>query len=144
MLARLQPLIASIRGSLSNLAPARGVVVLLVAGGVVAYAIHSNPPVRTVGHGEAGVRENRLTGETTQWRDGSVIMIPFLHEMRVYTIRDKTYRPANNSQATGPAPFQSLEGLSLGVDLSVRHAIDPARLRGVAGRRRRSATPTAA
>ncbi len=134
MLARLQPLIASIRGSLCSLAPARGVLILLAAGGAVAYAIYSNPPLRTVGHGEAGVRENRLTGETTQWRDGSVLVLPFVHELRVYSIRDKTYRPGNIAKATGPAPLQSLEGLSLGVDLSVRYAIDPARLREVAAK----------
>jgi regulator of protease activity HflC (stomatin/prohibitin superfamily) len=134
MLARLQPLVASIRDSFSKLAPARGLIVLVVAGGVAAYAIYQNPPVRTVGHGEAGVRENRLTGEITQWGDGSVLVLPFVHEMRVFSTRDRTYRPANMAKATGAAPLQSLEGLSLGVDLTVRYALDRARLREVAAK----------
>jgi regulator of protease activity HflC (stomatin/prohibitin superfamily) len=134
MLARLQPLVASIRESFSKLAPARGLAVLVVAGGIAAYTIYQHPPMRTVGHGEAGVRENRLTGEITQWSDGSVLVLPLVHEMRVFSIRDRTYRPANMAKATGSAPLQSLEGLSLGVDLSVRYALDRARLREVAAK----------
>jgi regulator of protease activity HflC (stomatin/prohibitin superfamily) len=134
MFARLQPLVASIRGSLSMLAPARGLISVAAAGGIAAYAIYANPPVRTVGHGEAGVRENRMTGEVTLWRDGSVLVVPFVHELRVYSLRDRGYRPANMAKANGAAPLQSLEGLSLGVDFSVRYALDPARLREVAAR----------
>ena len=134
MLARLQPLVASIRESFSRLAPVRGLAVVTVVGGIAAYAVYQHPPVRTVGHGEAGVRENRLTGEITQWSDGSVLVLPLVHEMRVFSIRDRTYRPVNMAKATGPAPLQSLEGLSLGVDLSVRYAIDRARLREVAAK----------
>jgi regulator of protease activity HflC (stomatin/prohibitin superfamily) len=134
MLARLQSLADSIRGSFSKLAPARGLAALAVAGGIVAYTIYQHPPMRTVGHGEAGVRENRLTGEITQWSDGSVLVLPLVHEMRVFSIRDRTYRPANMAKATGSAPLQSLEGLSLGVDLSVRYALDRARLREVAAK----------
>src|SRR5260221_12029431 len=134
MFARLQPVVAWIRVSRSGLAPARGLVVLLAACGVIAYGLYSHPPMRTVGHGEAGVRENRLTGEVTLWRDGSVLVVPFVHEMRVYSMRDRSYRPANIAKATGSAPLQSLEGLSIGVGPSVRYAIGPARLREVAGR----------
>jgi regulator of protease activity HflC (stomatin/prohibitin superfamily) len=134
MFARLQPLIASIRGSFSQFAPARGLVILVAAGGIAAYAIYANPPLRTVGHGEAGVRENHLTGEVTQWRDGSVLVVPFVHEMRVYSLRDRSYRPTNLTKANGAAPLQSLEGLSLGVDFAVRYALDPVRLREVAAK----------
>ncbi len=134
MLARLQPLVASIRESLSRLAPARGLAVVVIAGGIAAYAIYSHPPMQTVGRGEAGVRQNRLTGEITQWRDGSVLVVPFVHEMRVFSTRDRTYRPVQMAKASGPAPLQSLEGLSLGVDLSVRYALDPSLLREAAAR----------
>jgi regulator of protease activity HflC (stomatin/prohibitin superfamily) len=134
MLDRLQPLLASIREKLPRLAPARGLVILVAAAGLAVWAIHDHPPVRTVGQGEAGVRENRLTGEVTQWRDGSVLVVPFVHEMRVYSIRDRTYRPAKIARADGPSPLQSQEGLSLGVDLSVRYALDAARLRETARR----------
>jgi regulator of protease activity HflC (stomatin/prohibitin superfamily) len=38
------------------------------------------------------------------------------------------YRPTESASATGPAPFQSVEGLSIGIDLSVRWTVDRARL----------------
>ncbi len=61
-------------------------------------------------------------------------MIPGLHRIRVYSMRDQTYRPEQISRAEGPAPLQSLEGLSLGVDLAVRYALDPAKLRTVSAK----------
>ena len=63
--------------------------------------------------------------DVSEWRDGSVFVFPGLHQMRVYSMRDQTYRPEQVSRADGPAPLQSLEGLSLGVDLAVRYALDP-------------------
>ncbi|MGZ5662858.1 MAG: SPFH domain-containing protein [Usitatibacter sp.] len=134
MLARLQPLIASIRASFSRLAPARGAIAVAIVAGLGAWALYRNPPMQTVGRGEAGVRQNRLTGEVTQWTDGSVLVLPFVHEMRVFSTRDRTYRPVQMAKADGPAPLQSLEGLSLGVDLSVRYALDRALLREAAAR----------
>ena len=138
MLARLKPLADSIRQSFSKvpaaLAPLRGLVLVAAGAGLAAWAIWSHPPIRTVAHGEAGVRENRLTGEVTQWRDGSVLVLPLVHQLRVYSMKDRVYRPVKMSRAEGPSPLQSLEGLSLGVDLTVRYALDPATLRQVASR----------
>jgi regulator of protease activity HflC (stomatin/prohibitin superfamily) len=54
--------------------------------------------------------------------------LPGLHELRRYSLRDRTYQPEPIRRAEGPAPLQSVEGLSLGVDLSVRYALDDARL----------------
>src|SRR5262249_43082397 len=88
-----------------------------------------HPPMTTVGRGEVGIRANRMTGEVSEWRDGSVLVVPALHDMRVFSTKDQTYRPAQSTRADGAAPFQSVEGLSLGVDLAVRYALDPARLR---------------
>jgi regulator of protease activity HflC (stomatin/prohibitin superfamily) len=48
--------------------------------------------------------------------------------VRRYPTRDQIYRPTESARATGPAPFQSNEGLSIGVDLTVRWAIDRARI----------------
>jgi regulator of protease activity HflC (stomatin/prohibitin superfamily) len=134
MLARLQPLAASIRQSLPKLAPAFGLLVVVGVAGIVGYSIYSHPPMRTVGRGEAGIRENRLTGEVTQWRDGSVLVLPFIHEMHTFSMRDRTYKPTKMVKANGPAPLQSQEGLSIGIDLSVRYAIDSAQLREVANK----------
>jgi regulator of protease activity HflC (stomatin/prohibitin superfamily) len=48
--------------------------------------------------------------------------------------RDRVYRVAQKEGAEALAPFQSVEGLSLGVDVSVRYAIDPARFEALKDR----------
>jgi len=112
----------------SGIAGAKGALLAFAALGAAGYLLYSHPPMRSVGPGEVGVRANRLTGGVTEWRDGSVLVIPGLHDVRVYSLRDQSYRPAQASHADGPAPLQSVEGLSLGVDLTVRYALDPAKL----------------
>ena len=135
---RLQPVAAAIGAALSrlasSLASARGTLVVLALLGAAGYVLYKNPPIRSVRPGEAGLRENRFTGETTLWRDGSILVLPLVHELRIVSLRDRTFRPEKMSSATGPSPIQSQEGLSLGVDLTVRYAVDPARLAEVAGR----------
>ena len=107
----------------------------LLAAALVAaagYALYRHPPARSIGRGELGVRINRFTGAATEWTDGGILVLPGLHEVHVYPLRDQVYRPADAARADGPSPFQSQEGLSLGVDLQVRYALDPARLRALA------------
>lgn len=101
---------------------------------VPVLALYFNPPLQTVGRGEVGLRVNRFSGELGEWRDGSVLVVPGVHDFRVYDLRDQTYRPEASSRADGAAPLQSLEGLSIGVDLQVRYALDPARLAAVSAR----------
>ena len=108
------------------------IALLLVVLGAAGYALYRHPPFKSVARGEVGVRVNRITSEVSEWRDTSVFVLPGLHEVRVFSLRDRTYRPTQSSRADGPAPLQSLEGLSLGVDLTVRYALDPARVRAVA------------
>jgi regulator of protease activity HflC (stomatin/prohibitin superfamily) len=88
--------------------------------------------MKTVARGEVGIRMNRLSGELSESRDGSVLVFPGLHDLRIFSLRDQVYRPADSTRADGPSPFQSVEGLSLGIDVAVRYALDPARLRAVA------------
>ncbi|HEY6966144.1 MAG TPA: SPFH domain-containing protein [Burkholderiales bacterium] len=116
------------RRGIARLAAARAAIVLLAAAGAAGWLLVAHPPLQNVGPGELGVRTNRLTGEMSRWRDGSVLVLPGLHEMRVFSMRDRSYRPTQSSRADGPAPLQSVEGLSLGVDFAVRYALDPARL----------------
>jgi regulator of protease activity HflC (stomatin/prohibitin superfamily) len=116
----------------AGLAPAKGLLVAAAILGLGAFLLYRHPPLKTVGRGEVGLRSNLLTGTVTEWREGTVLVFPALHDMRVFPLRDRTYRPAQSARADGPAPLQSLEGLSLGVDLSARYALDPARLRAVA------------
>jgi len=110
---------------------ARGLLLGLGALGAAGYALYTHPPIANIGRGEVGVRTNRLTGSVSEWRDGGVFVMPGLHDLRVYSLRDRTYQPEQVRRADGVAPLQSVEGLSLGVDLSVRYALDPAKLAAV-------------
>ena len=109
----------------------KGLLILALALGAAAYLLYRNPPFRPVGRGEVGLRINVFTGDMTEQREGSVLVLPLIHDLRVFPLRDQVYRPPTQ-RADGPSPVQSLEGLSLGADIAVRYAIDPARLRAVA------------
>jgi regulator of protease activity HflC (stomatin/prohibitin superfamily) len=97
-----------------------------------ALALITHPPVQSVGRGEVGVRINHFTGTVSEWSEGSVFVLPGLQQMRVFSLRDQSWRAAQMSRADGPAPLQSVEGLSLGADLSVRFAIDPLKVAALA------------
>lgn len=98
---------------------------LIGAGG---YALVSHPPFQSIARGEVGIRVNQLTGRYAQFREGSVLILPGLHALRRIDLRDQVYRPVSGSKADGEAPFQSIEGLSLGVDLTIRYALNPSRV----------------
>lgn len=99
-----------------------GVAALAGAG----YGLYRHPPLQAVRAGEAGVRTNALTGTQTQWRDGTVLVLPLVHEFRRYRLGDQTVRGSRDADAFGR--FQSTEGLTLGVELSLRFALNPADL----------------
>jgi regulator of protease activity HflC (stomatin/prohibitin superfamily) len=92
------------------------------------YALYTQPPFATVGRSEILVRENVLDGSVNAYVAGTVPVLPGIHQIRRYSTRDQVYRPAQSASATGNAPFQSNEGLSIGVDLTVRWAIDRGRV----------------
>ncbi|MBU5890207.1 hypothetical protein JVV71_23130, partial [Vibrio cholerae O1] len=69
-----------------------------------------NPPVQHLEQGTLGVRLNQFTGSVSLWRDGSVWVVPGLHTVRVFSLRDQSYRPEAMRQANGSAPLQSVEG----------------------------------
>lgn len=119
------------------LLPTASTVRWMVAGAVVVGAgalVVRHPPVQQLGQGELAVRMNQFTGSVSQWRDGSMWVIPGLHSVRIFSLRDQSYRPEAMRQANGSAPMQSVEGLSFGLDLSVRYALDPASETVKAGR----------
>jgi regulator of protease activity HflC (stomatin/prohibitin superfamily) len=99
-------------------------------GGVLLLVLR--PPVQTVGAGEIGVRVNRLTGGVGVVLEGPAVVLPGLHELRHYTLRDQVYRPTRSAAADGAEPFQTVEGLSVGVAVTVRYALDPDRVGEVA------------
>ncbi len=111
----------------------RGVLLIgTTAVAVGSYWLIVHPPVQSVPGGEVVVRQNQLTGELSQHRDGSLWVLPGLHSVRHLPLRDQVYRPQDSAKADGAAPFQSIEGLSLGVDLTIRYALDPARIGAIA------------
>ena len=113
----------------------KGIKTLAVVGAVggAGWLVVQHPPVEQVQPGYLGVRTNLLTGTSSQWREGSVWVFPGLHGMRQYSLRDQTYRPESMQSAQGSAALQSIEGLSLGVDFTVRYAVDPRALATRAG-----------
>jgi regulator of protease activity HflC (stomatin/prohibitin superfamily) len=116
----------------SGIAAARAALVTLALLGGAGYLAYRHPPLKAVGSGEIGVRINRFTGKVDEWREGGVLVLPGVHELRAYSLRDRTYRPEQVRRSDGPAPLQSIEGLSLGVDLSFRYALDPLRIAALA------------
>jgi regulator of protease activity HflC (stomatin/prohibitin superfamily) len=116
----------------AGLARARNLLIATGALAAAGYVLYKHPPVQSVNPGDVALRTNQLTGSVTEWHDGSVWALPGLHALRVVSLRDQTYRPEQVQQATGPAPLQSVEGLSFGVGLVVRYALDPAKLGDVA------------
>ena len=96
--------------------------------GLIVYGLCAHPPFESVRRGEVLVRTGTFGGSVDVFTSGTVLVLPRLHEVRRYSIRDQVYRPTAGASATGPAPFQSVEGLSIGVDLSVRWTVDRARL----------------
>jgi regulator of protease activity HflC (stomatin/prohibitin superfamily) len=85
-------------------------------------------PIRSIPAGTAAVRINRLTGGMTILDEGWALAIPGVHEMRTYPLHDQVYRPGDAIKTTGSGAFQSVEGLSLGIDVSVRWALDPQKM----------------
>jgi regulator of protease activity HflC (stomatin/prohibitin superfamily) len=122
-------------GLIETFTSARGrrALALLVLVGAVLLAVQ-RPPLRTIEPGAVGVRINRLTGGLAVLPEGPALVLPLLHELRRYPLRDQVYRPRNAARADGQGAFQTVEGLSLGVDVTVRYALDPDRVATVAKR----------
>ncbi len=132
---RLAPLAAAVAARLGALGHAlharrRRIAVGLAAAGAAAALVH-RPPVTTVVPGELAVRTNLWSGATSAERTGWLLVVPGVHRVEVFPLLDQTYRPGRSASALGDAPYQSLEGLSFGLDLSIRYALDPARIAGM-------------
>jgi regulator of protease activity HflC (stomatin/prohibitin superfamily) len=103
---------------------------LLIAGllSAFAYYLYNHPPFTSARRDEILVRSNMFDGSVNAYTAGTVLVLPGVHQVRRFSTRDQVYRPIESASATGSAPFQSNEGLSIGVDLTVRWAIDRGRI----------------
>lgn len=125
----LQPIVSACRAAgaaLSRAVPARRTLLTLAVATGAAVLLVQHPPLEAVPAGDVAVRTNQLTGTAAVLGEGPAFVMPVLHELRVLPLRDQVARPEAGRSASGPAPFQSVEGLSLGVDIAVRYAIDRA------------------
>jgi regulator of protease activity HflC (stomatin/prohibitin superfamily) len=104
----------------------RSAVTALVV--LIVWGVCTHPPFDSVRRGEVLARTDALDGSVSVYTAGTVLVLPGIHQVRRYSIRDQVYRPIDSASSTGPAPFQSVEGLSIGVDLAVRWTVDRARL----------------
>lgn len=112
---------------------AAGALLTLAVLGGAGWLLWRYPPVQVLERGEIGVRTNGWTGGVDRFREGSVLVLPGVHELHRLSLRDQVFRPEGSARADGKAPFQSVEGLSIGVDIAVRYALDPAQAARVAG-----------
>ncbi|MEF8704278.1 MAG: SPFH domain-containing protein [Candidatus Accumulibacter sp. UW26] len=119
--AGVAPLAARFDGALSHRCVELLALGLFAAAG---YALYVYPPVQSSGCGEAGIGLNPFTGRLVEVHEGAALVVPGLHELRRFSRHDQVYRQAEGLSASG-APFQAVEGLSLGVDVSARDALDP-------------------
>ena len=93
---------------------------------LAALVIH--PPVAAVMPGEVALRVNRLTGSLQLFHEGSALCLPLVHELRRYSLRDQVSRLSRAESSSGGEPFQSFEGLPIGMRVTTRWALDPERI----------------
>ncbi|MCC6747883.1 MAG: prohibitin family protein [Deltaproteobacteria bacterium] len=124
---------AVLLGIIETMSSRRGRMVLgLLALVGLGVAVTLSRPVRTIEPGEVGLRVNRVTGGVSQLHEGWALVLPGVHQLRRYPLRDQIYQPAGSARSKGRSPFQSVEGLSVGVEVTVRYALDPERVERVA------------
>jgi regulator of protease activity HflC (stomatin/prohibitin superfamily) len=128
-LGRLGSLVvAALRALVTSFRRYRWRVVITAVLALIVCGLWTHPPFDPVRRGEVLVRTDALDGSVSVYNAGTVLVLPAIHQVRRYSIRDQVYRPTDSASATGSAPFQSVEGLSIGVDLAVRWSVDLVRL----------------
>src|SRR5438105_4939739 len=87
------------------LAGASGIVLLL-------YFIR---PLALLEPDEIAVRVSRFSGTTEIVEGPWVLAVPGIHRLESISLADRIYHPATSANAAGDSPFQSVEGLSVGL-----------------------------
>lgn len=102
--------------------------------GYLGYQVVQHPPVKEVPIGMVGVRTSAFDSQAEVFTFGSVVMVPGIHSMRLLDVRDRTYQPEDMRYVDSAAPLQSIEGLSIGLDLNVRYGLDVKQLNTIASK----------
>jgi len=123
---------AGVAGAVAGLGRGRLQLILLGALASALWALVRHPLLITMAPGDVVVRTNALTGNSSVFDQGSAIRLPLLHDVRRFSLRDQVMRPAEGRLASGPSPYQSVEGLSIGIDVAVRFAVDPGQVTRIA------------
>ncbi len=121
-------LAAALRSLAITLWQFRWRVAIAAVAALIGYGLWSHPPYDSAGRGELLVRTDLLDGSVGVYSAGTLLVLPGVHQVRHFSINDQVYRPTESASAAGESPFQTVEGLSIGVDLSVRWSVDRARL----------------
>lgn len=93
------------------------------------YGLIKHPPLEEVPHGMVGIRTSVFNQDPEIFSIGSVLIVPGVHHMRLLDLRDQVYQPQEMRFVDSGAPLQSSEGLSIGMDITVRYALDPKQLK---------------
>jgi hypothetical protein len=115
--------LAALRSLAAGLWRFRWRIVIAAVLVLIVHGLWTHPPFEAVRRGEVLARTDALNGSVSVYTSGTVLVLPGIHQVRRYSIRDEVYRPTEAASATGSAPFQSIEGLSIGVDLAVRWTV---------------------
>lgn len=99
-------------------------VVLGIAFGV-GYGIVNHSPIKEIPNGMVAIRSSIFDHTPTVFRNGNALVVPGIHRMRILDLRDHVYQPEDIRYVDSRAPLQSIEGLSIGMDINVRYALDP-------------------
>ncbi|MDR2678480.1 MAG: prohibitin family protein [Zoogloeaceae bacterium] len=113
----------------TTLAPFKRSIVVCGILAAALYGAGTHLPFQTVNRGDMGLRINQWTGGIERFQEGTVLVFPGIHEMRAFSLRDQVYHPVSNDDRQS---FQSIEGLTVGVDFTVRYALDPEKIPTVA------------
>jgi regulator of protease activity HflC (stomatin/prohibitin superfamily) len=83
---------------------------------------------------QGAVRVNRLTGSVSVLSEGWHLAIPGMTRLVHYPTREQIFRSERGAHTGSAGAFQSMEGLSVGADVTVRYALDQSRIREIAVR----------
>lgn len=98
----------------------------------IGFALVKHPPFQDIPNGMVGIRTSAFDSKPSIVSQGSVLMFPGIHQLRLLDLRDQVYQPEDMRFVDSRAPLQSIEGLSIGMDINVRYALDPKQLNQIA------------